>query len=227
MISIESGDGLPGIAIDVYASYAQIHMYSLFWKPYLKDISSFLSNELKMKGVYIKHRIRGRPQVSRRILFIPPFFLSFYCWLCLFLLHLLLTRKKISQEKRQKETKQWWKRMGSFLKFILLTPTALVCFWIWRVIGRRFTTSLRSTSIIKGFFIFPFFIFFYFFFFFFFFLFTYLYLIQNICVKYVLSYVLFQCLCCFFIRFYNKCWCISTKFLFLFSSLLLLSRITF
>lgn len=75
---LETGDGLPGLAIDIYANFAQIQMYSLFWKPFLKFISESLIKDLGIKGIYVKHRIRGRPQVSRRILRVFLFFFSFF-----------------------------------------------------------------------------------------------------------------------------------------------------
>ena len=68
-IILETGDGLPGLAIEIYASYAQIQTYSLFWKPFLPFIAESIINELGVKGVYLKQRIRGRPQVSRRIFY--------------------------------------------------------------------------------------------------------------------------------------------------------------
>jgi 23S rRNA G2069 N7-methylase RlmK/C1962 C5-methylase RlmI len=56
----ETGDGIPGLAIDIYGRYAMIHVYSRYWKQHLPSIAQhLLRNEVrKVSGVYLASHIR-------------------------------------------------------------------------------------------------------------------------------------------------------------------------
>lgn len=62
-------DGLPGIAIDIYGSYALIILYSRHWDYYIQDIQRFLlKNEIyPITGVYLSSHIRGHKGSQEKV----------------------------------------------------------------------------------------------------------------------------------------------------------------
>jgi 23S rRNA G2069 N7-methylase RlmK/C1962 C5-methylase RlmI len=69
--SPEAGDGVPGLAVDIYGSYAQVQLYSEHWKPMLGELYQTIG-ALGVKGAYLKKRLRGmllRVQVACSFLF--------------------------------------------------------------------------------------------------------------------------------------------------------------
>lgn len=54
----EGGDALPGLAIDVYARHAFIHVYDALWRPVLHDLAAALLAAGLVEGVYATYRMR-------------------------------------------------------------------------------------------------------------------------------------------------------------------------
>lgn len=54
----EAGDGVPGLAVDVYGAYAQVQFYSDYWRPFLPEVYEGLQ-KIGVKGAYLKKRLRG------------------------------------------------------------------------------------------------------------------------------------------------------------------------
>ena len=55
----ETGDGLPGLAIDIYAGFALLHLYSAHWHAWIPEITAFLLESGLVTGLYLTERKRG------------------------------------------------------------------------------------------------------------------------------------------------------------------------
>lgn len=53
------GDELPGLVVDVYDGFAIVQPYAAAWLPWLDAITSFLVDELGMRGASVTQRIRN------------------------------------------------------------------------------------------------------------------------------------------------------------------------
>jgi 23S rRNA (cytosine1962-C5)-methyltransferase len=56
----DAGDGMPGLAIDVYAGYALVHLYDPIWEGSLAELADALLAGEWVRGVYATERPRGR-----------------------------------------------------------------------------------------------------------------------------------------------------------------------
>ena len=60
----ETGDGLPGLAVDVYARQALVHLYSGIWRSWMPRITNTLLQSGLVDGVYLTERKRGQSRQS-------------------------------------------------------------------------------------------------------------------------------------------------------------------